>query len=67
MLTEYVTKIISVVNESTYNIIMVFQSKLTNEEIDFIADLAINKSKTVIFASVQTMLFNNNKNVLSVQ
>ncbi|AGF57392.1 MULTISPECIES: hypothetical protein [Clostridium] len=64
MPNEYLTQIILAIRETKYDIIMVFKNRLTNEESKFISDVAMEYSKTVLFASMQTMLFNNNKNVL---
>ncbi len=67
MKNEYVSNIMLAILESKHKIIMVFQNKLTDEDIKFIADLAIDNNKTVIFASMQAILFNNNENILVVK
>lgn len=67
MKNEYVSNIMLAILESKHKIIMVFQNKLTDEDIKFIADLAIDNDKTVIFASMQAILFNNNENILVVK
>lgn len=67
MKNEYVSNVMLAILESKHKIIMVFQNKLTDEDIKFIADLAIDNNKTVIFASMQAILFNNNENILVVK
>lgn len=66
MFSKYVSSIILAIRESKNNIIMVFQSKLNEDEINFISDLAIDYNKIVLFASMQAILFNDENDKLLI-
>ena len=64
MQNKYVIDIIQSIQETNYSRLMVIKGRLSVEEVNLINEVAAQYKKTVIFASMRDVVFNNNKNVL---
>jgi len=64
MQNKYVIDIIQSIQETNYSILMVIKGRLSVEEMNLINEVAAQYKKTVIFASMRDVVFNNDKNVL---
>jgi len=64
MQNKYVIDIIQLIQETNYSILMVIKGRLSVEEMNLISEVAAQYKKTVIFASMRDVVFNNDKNVL---
>jgi len=63
----YCRDVIEALQTSDKNVIMAYRSRLTEDQINLIGEVAIEEEKTVIFATVQAVLFNNNDNILVIK
>ena len=64
MQNKYVIDIIQSIQETNYSILMVIKGRLSVEEMNLINEVAAQYKKTVIFASMRDVVFNNDKNAL---
>jgi len=64
MQNKYVIDIIQSIQETNYSRLMVIKGRLSVDEMNLINEVAMQYKKTVIFASMRNVVFNNDKNVL---
>jgi hypothetical protein len=67
MTNTYVRDIIQAIQQSDYKTIMVYKSKLISEEMNLIGEIALEYKKTIIFACMKDIIFNNNENILVIK
>jgi hypothetical protein len=67
MASVYVTKIVTVIESSKENILMVAKYRLTETDIKLIKSFANDNNKEVKFATMQEICFCKDKNILIVE
>lgn len=64
---NYTSKVITALQESKNTIIMVYSYKLFIQNVTMLEQVAMRYNKTILFASMKDVLFNNNDNVLVIE
>lgn len=67
MSDNYLTKILNLIKTTKYKTLMVYRYKLLNSDLKFIETLAMEYHKTIIFATMQEVCFNNEDNILIIE
>jgi hypothetical protein len=67
MQNVYVRDIIYAMANCKEPIVKVYRNRLTDAEINFIGEMAVEYNKTVIFGSMQDIIFNKEKNIYIVE
>ncbi|MZK53416.1 hypothetical protein [Clostridium beijerinckii] len=67
MYNLYVRKIITAIIESDYKTIMVYKSRLTDQEMNLINEIACEYRKTIIFAFMKDIIFNTDETMLIIE